>query len=150
MTVLARLRRVVFLNNQGLGSSGGGVTILRHLVARLVVDHRVTVISYDPPASGFPGVRQLVLPTPPPPGRAWRTAPLLRARHLAKVLPAREVSAADIVVALDCHFASALGRARPRALAYVSLSCIPRQEWFAAPGAAACRPARNMRGWSGG
>jgi glycosyltransferase involved in cell wall biosynthesis len=125
-------RRIVFLNNQGLGSSGGGVTILRYLAARLAADHAVTVLSHDPPVPGFPQIRQLMLPAPRPPGRAWRIAPLVRARHLARVLPGEEVGAADVVVALDCHFAAALHRLRPRRLAYVSLSCIPRQEWFAA------------------
>jgi glycosyltransferase involved in cell wall biosynthesis len=126
--------RIVFLNNQGLGSTGGGVTILRHLAADLAGDHAVTVVSYDRAASGYDGVRQIALPPVPPPGRLWRLAPLLRARHLARVAPMREIAAADLVVALDCHFASALRRARPRRMIYLSLSCIPRQEWFGGSG----------------
>jgi glycosyltransferase involved in cell wall biosynthesis len=125
---------VVFLNNQGLASIGGGVTILRHLVAGLAADCRLTVLSHDPPASGVDFVRQVTVPPPPPMGALWRLAPLVRARHLARVVPAAELAAADLVVALDCHFAPLLGRTRPRRLIYLSLSCIPRQEWFAAYG----------------
>ena len=56
--------RILFMNNQGLQSLGGGVTILRNLVADLAVDHDVTVLSYDPPAPAPEGVRQLTLPPP--------------------------------------------------------------------------------------
>ncbi|MCA8980585.1 MAG: hypothetical protein KDC14_11215 [Planctomycetes bacterium] len=38
-----RDQRVLFLNNQGLDRSGGGVTILRHLVRHLARANRVTV-----------------------------------------------------------------------------------------------------------
>ena len=127
-------QRVVFLNNQGLGSTGGGVTILRRLAAGLAGDHAVTVVSYDRVATAYEGIRQLTLPPVAPPGRLWRLAPLLRARHLSRVAPIPEIAAADLVVALDCHFASALRRARPRRLIYLSLSCIPRQEWFGGNG----------------
>nr|WP_294517248.1 glycosyltransferase family 4 protein [uncultured Rhodopila sp.] len=122
------------MNNQGFGSAGGGVTILRRLAADLAGDHAVTVASYDRAAPGYDGVRQVTLPPAPSPGRLWRLAPLLRARHLLRVAPIEEIAAADLVVALDCHFAAALRRARPRRLIYVSLSCIPRQEWFGGGG----------------
>ncbi|MDQ2804357.1 MAG: glycosyltransferase family 4 protein, partial [Pseudomonadota bacterium] len=59
-------------------------------------------------------------------------APLHRARHLARAVPEDALREADLVVALDCHFADALRRMRPRRLLYLSLSCTPRQEWFAA------------------
>lgn len=125
--------RVLFLNNQGLGSMGGGVTILRHLVRDLGRDHAVTVASFDD-ASGADGVREIVLARPRP-GRVWRLGPLHRARTLARSLPPSLVQDADTVVALDCHFAAALARRRPRRLVYLSLSCIARQEWAASPGA---------------
>src|SRR3954452_16851649 len=79
--------RVVFLNNQGLASFGGGMTILRHLVSELARDHAVTVVSYDAPAPGWEAVRQITLPPAPSPGRLWRLAPMLRARHLLRVGP---------------------------------------------------------------
>ncbi|MFL5251637.1 MAG: glycosyltransferase [Rhodopila sp.] len=126
--------RIVFLNNQGLASFGGGVTILRHLVSDLARDHAVTVASYDPPAPGWEAVYQVTLPPAPPAGRLWRLAPMLRARHLLRVGPHETIEAADLVVALDCHFALLLRRARPRRLIYLSLSCIPRQEWFGGSG----------------
>jgi glycosyltransferase involved in cell wall biosynthesis len=126
--------RIVFLNNQGLASTGGGVTILRYLVGDLAQDHAVTVLSYDQAAPGFEGVRQMTLPAAPSSGRLWRIAPLLRARHLSQAVPPAEIAAADLVVALDCHFAFLLRRVRPRRLIYLSLSCIPRQEWFGAIG----------------
>ena len=52
-------RRIAFLNNQGLASAGGGVTILRQLVLDLVRDHDVTVLSFDAPTPGFESVRRL-------------------------------------------------------------------------------------------
>jgi glycosyltransferase involved in cell wall biosynthesis len=127
--------RVLFVNNQGLASVGGGVTILRHLVHGLAEDHEVTVLSFDRPAPAPDGVRQRVLPPPPAaPGPLWRAAPLLRARHLRRAMPADALAQADAVVSLDCHFAHALGRA-PSARIYLSLSCIPRMEAMAARGA---------------
>ncbi len=124
------MRRVLFLNNQGLGSIGGGVTILRHLVADFAQDSAVTVMSFDEPAPAPPEVRQIALPRPPAAGTLWRAAPLLRARHLARTAPSEAIAEADLVIALDCHFAPLLARTPPRRLIYLSLSCIPRQEWF--------------------
>lgn len=112
---------------------GGGVTILRHLAADLTRDHDVTVASFDAPAPGM-AATQVTLRRPKPPGRAWRVAPLHRARALARSVPPDLLSDAETVVALDCHFALALRRWRPRGLVYLSLSCIARQEWFAASG----------------
>ena len=127
---------LLFLNNQGLGASGGGVTILRALVAGLAADHDIAVASFDPPGPAPEGVTQLVLP-PPPPGAwqfaPWHLAPWRLARHLAAVVPPLLPEAAR-VVALDCHFALALARLPPARLVYLSLSCIPRQEWFSRPG----------------
>jgi glycosyltransferase involved in cell wall biosynthesis len=121
---------VLFLNNQGLISIGGGPTILRHLAPALAEDFDVTVLSHDPPASDFGTVRQIAIP-PPPRFRSWRIAPLLRANYLRGVVPAAEIDAADVVVAFDPHFARLLRRAKPQRLIYLSLSCVPRQEWFA-------------------
>ncbi len=109
---------------------------MRNLVADLAVDHDVTVLSYDPSTPAPDGVRQLTLP-PPVYSKApmmWRVWPLSRARHLARVVPWDELRAADLVVALDCHFAWALRRTPPARLIYLSLTCIPRMEWFAASG----------------
>ena len=131
-----RRQRILFLNNQGLASIGGGVTILRRIVTDLMRDHDVAVLSYDPPAAGFVGVRQIVVPAPSPPGRFWRLAPLLRARHLKTAVPAATLASADLVIVLDCHFAPLLRRMRLPRVIYLSLSCIPRQEWFAGGGPA--------------
>jgi glycosyltransferase involved in cell wall biosynthesis len=59
---------------------------------------------------------------------------VLRARHLLHAGPWAAIAGADLVVALDCHFAALLRRVRPRRLIYLSLSCIPRQEWFGGSG----------------
>jgi glycosyltransferase involved in cell wall biosynthesis len=126
-------RRITFLNNQGLISTGGGVTILRHLVRDLMRDLAVTVLSFDQPAPGFDAIRQVTLPAPPPPGRLWRLAPLLRARHLRQVVSRADLES-DVTVVLDCHFGPLLKRIPPRRLIYLSLSCIPRQEWFGTGG----------------
>jgi glycosyltransferase involved in cell wall biosynthesis len=126
--------RILFLNNQGLASMGGGVTILRHLVADLARDSAVTVLSHDAPGPAPDGVRQITVPPPPPAGRLWRLAPLLRARHLRRAVPEPLLRQADLVIALDCHFAFLLRRWRPLRLIYLSLSCIPRQEFQAAGG----------------
>lgn len=122
-------RRLLFLNNQGLASVGGGVTILRHLVADLAVDHQVAVWSFDAPGDAPSRVEQRTLPQPSAPaGPLWRFAPRHRAAFLARTLPCADIAGFDVVVCLDCHFARALRRCRPRRLIYVSLSCIPRQE----------------------
>ncbi|HEY3638887.1 MAG TPA: glycosyltransferase family 4 protein [Rhizomicrobium sp.] len=122
---------VLFLNNQGLKSIGGGPTILRHLVRGLAQDFDVTVLSYDPPASGFDGVRQVSMPAPPR-FKFWRFAPMLRAKYLRNSGPVSEIKAADVVIAFDPHFAPLLRRVRPKRFVYLSLSCVARQEWFAA------------------
>jgi len=125
-------QRLLFLNNQGLASAGGGVTILRHLVAGLATDHAVTVASFDPPGPAPAGVAQIALPVAPGGGN-WHLAPLARAQHLRASLPDGLLEGADAVIALDCHFALALTTVPRRRLVYLSLSCIPRQEWFAFP-----------------
>lgn len=140
--------RVLFLNNQGLASIGGGVTILRHLAAAFAIDCDVTVLSHDAPADPAilpeaAGVRQLMVALPVAPGRLWRLAPLLRARHLARTVPDGTLAGADLIIALDCHFELLLRRLPPRRLIYLSLSCIPRQEWFASTGAQ--RPLRFLQ-----
>lgn len=133
---MAGRARIAFLNNQGLASvGGGGVTILRHLVTALAPDHDVAVLSYDGPGAAPDGVRQVTISTPgAPPGPLWRLAPLHRARQLARATVPAALREADLVVALDCHFAAMLRQARPRRLLYLPLSCTPRQEWFGGTG----------------
>jgi len=122
---------VLFLNNQGLASIGGGPTILRNLVHGLAQDFDITVLSYDPPAADIGGVRQVRI-APPPRFKSWRFHPLLRAKYLRDSIPLSEIAAADVVVALDPHFVRVLRAAKPRHLVYLSLSCVARQEWFSA------------------
>lgn len=129
-------RRLLFLNNQGLASVGGGVTILRALVADLARDHAVTLVSDDPPAGG--DVQELRLPAFDPPQDArWRIKPWMKARHLAGALDPALVRSADAVIALDPHFAPALAALRPQRLVHLSLSCVTRQEWFGSSGRSA-------------
>lgn len=136
------LRRpaLLFLNNQGLAGLGGGPTILRHLVDGLSEEYDITVASQDPPAEEeqrpYPGVTQVQLAQPPPPGRLWRIAPVLRARHLAKILPPELIQQASLVIAIDVHTGLALRRTRPARMAYLSLSCVPIQERAMGSGAA--------------
>jgi glycosyltransferase involved in cell wall biosynthesis len=44
------------------------------------------------------------------------------------------VREADVVITLDCHFAAAMHRIRPKRLVHLSLSCTPRQEYLAGAG----------------
>jgi glycosyltransferase involved in cell wall biosynthesis len=128
---IARNRpRVLFVNNQGLATIGGGPTILRHLALGLTPDFDVTVLSYEPPADDLAHIRQIFVP-PPPRFKAWRFGPLLRAKYLRDAVPASEIDAADIVVILDPHFARLPRRTKQQRLVYLSLSCVARQEWFA-------------------
>jgi len=130
---LGQRKRILFLNNQGLGTVGGGVTLLRHLTTDLARDHQVCVASYDVPVTAG-RLEEIRLPAPPPPGRLWRLAPMLRARHLRRVVPAALIAGADCVVVLDCTFAGVCrprhGRPRhdrPR-IVHLALSCTPAQE----------------------
>jgi len=127
-------RRILFLNNQGLDQSGGGVTILRHLVRRFAVGNEVTVLAETRAAEGFGGLDQRILP---PLGAArpglWRLDPLRRARAWGREvleLAPRLDPARDLVIALDCHFAGAVARLPAAARVYLSLAAIPRMEWF--------------------
>jgi glycosyltransferase involved in cell wall biosynthesis len=129
--------RLLFLNNQGLASVGGGVTILRALVADLARDHAVTLATDDPP-SGAPGIEEVQLPAFDAPRDArWRIKPWMKARHLAARLDPSLVRAADAVITLDPHFAPALAALGPRRLVHLSLSCVARQEWFGSVGRSA-------------
>jgi len=125
------MNHFVLINNQGLSSFGGGVTILEHLVNDLASNHRVTVISETKPLEGLmPNIQQYTIPKPPQPRMGlWRIQPLLKAFYLSnqleKVLPKEY----DCLIVLDCHYVLALGAVKSP-INYISLSCIPRQEWF--------------------
>lgn len=122
--------RILFLNNQGLDQSGGGVTILRHLVAHFSQGHEVLVLSQTRLAQEIDGVEQRVLPSPQVSvGPSWRIDPWRKARHWKRVL-SDSMPQVDVVVALDCHFALALQASGSAARIYLSLSAIPRMEWF--------------------
>nr|WP_274607249.1 glycosyltransferase family 4 protein [Paracraurococcus ruber] len=124
------------MNNQGLAAVGGGVSILRALTANLAQDHEITLATDDPPSGA--GFAEHQLPRfAPPHGLFWRFKPWLKARHLARTLDPALVRHADVVVALDPHFAPALAAARPRRVIHLSLSCVTRQEWFGNPGSTA-------------
>lgn len=128
--------RLLLLNNQGLASIGGGVSILRALTADLSRDHAITLVTDDAPAGA--GFEEHQLPRfEPPRGAGWRLKPWLKARHLRRALDPALVRRADIVVALDPHFTPALAAIRPRRLIHLSLSCVTRQEWFGAAGSTA-------------
>ena len=142
MTLLpatSRRRRILFLNNQGLGAIGGGVSIMRHLIEAFAPDMDVTVMSYDLPAPAPAGVRQIQMPAPPVPATAvWRFAPLIRARHMARTVSRPELETADVIVVLDCHATLALKDIAPSKLVYLSLSCISRQERAGGRGRLTC------------
>ena len=125
-----RGRRILFLNNQGLDQSGGGVTILRHLSAHLAGENEVTVLAESRLPEEYFGVEQRVLPAVgPPPRGLWRLDPLRRARVWGRLVP-ELAPESDLVIALDCHFAPAVTRLRAASRVYLSLSAIPRMEWF--------------------
>jgi glycosyltransferase involved in cell wall biosynthesis len=130
------MRRLLFLNNQGLGSVGGGVSILRALVGDLARDHAIAIVSDDPPTRDDVKERQLP-PFDAPRDARWRFKPWLKARHVARALDPALVRAADVVIAMDAHFAPALRAQRPKRLVMLALSCTTRQEWFGSPGATA-------------
>lgn len=122
--------KIVLINNQGIGQHGGGPTILRQLATRLSVRNDITVISFDPPCDTAPEVRQITLP--PPEIRHWRLAPYYRARHYQHALRKMNLGHPDFVIAMDCHLALAFRTLPAHRHVYISLSCIPRQEWFSA------------------
>ncbi|PWS38635.1 hypothetical protein DFH01_05025 [Falsiroseomonas bella] len=129
-------RRLLFLNNQGLASVGGGISILRALTEDLARDHEIVVASDDRP-TGAAFEEHQIPPFDPPHDARWRLKPWMKARHLEKALDPALVRRADIVIAMDPHFAPALKALRPRRLVHLSLSCTTRQEWFGSPGATA-------------
>ncbi|QYU66739.1 glycosyltransferase [Leptolyngbya sp. 15MV] len=126
-------RRLLVLNNQGLGAVGGGVGILRAITEDLARDHELTLVSEDPPAGA--AIREVALPRYRAAADArWRLNPWLKARHIAQALDPRLLGAADLVIVLDTHFAPALRAMPQRRLLHLSLSCVTRQEWFASRG----------------
>lgn len=135
----SRRHRILFLNNQGLGAIGGGVSIMRHLIEAFAPDMDVTVMSYDLPVEAPAGVRQIQMPAPPVPATAvWRFAPLIRARHMARTVSKAELKAADKIIVLDCHATLALKKIAPSKIVYLSLSCISRQERAGGRGRLTC------------
>jgi glycosyltransferase involved in cell wall biosynthesis len=126
-------RRLLFLNNQGLASVGGGTSILRALTADLARDHDITLLSEDKPSGAA-----FAEPTLPryrdPQDVLWRLKPWRKALHVRGSLDPALIRAADVVVSLDPHFALALGATPPRRLVHLSLSCVGRQEWFGSYG----------------
>ncbi|HEV7268306.1 MAG TPA: glycosyltransferase [Falsiroseomonas sp.] len=126
-------RRLLFLNNQGLASVGGGTSILRALATDLARDHDVVLATEDPPAGAEFEERRIPRFEHPDDAR-WRFKPWLKAQHVRRELDLALLRGADAVVALDPHFALALAAERPRRLVHLSLSCATRQEWFGARG----------------
>jgi glycosyltransferase involved in cell wall biosynthesis len=124
--MLARRQRILFLNNQGVAASGGGVTILRELLSHLADRYAITLACFDAEPGEEHGFTQVPLPRAPDP--YWRAAPILRSRHLAATVPPALLRDADLVVTLDPHFCDAVMQTRPRRLLHLSLSCTPRQE----------------------
>lgn len=122
--------KIVLINNQGIGQHGGGPTIIRQLAARLSGHNDITVISFDPPCDTTPHIRQITLP--PAKVRHWRFAPYYRARHYQHALRNVDIGHQDLLIAMDCHLALAFPALPAQRHAYISLSCIPRQEWFSA------------------
>jgi glycosyltransferase involved in cell wall biosynthesis len=128
-------RRLLFLNNQGLGAPGGGPEILRELAAALAAEHEITIVSDDAPTGA--AVREVQLRAfPHPADLRWRFKPWLRAQHLRGALDPRLIAEADLVIALDPHFSRALARTAARRLLHLSLSCVTRQERFGGSGSA--------------
>lgn len=125
-----RGRRVLFLNNQGLDQSGGGVTLLRHLCAHFARDNDVIVVAQSRLPIELEGIEQRVVEPPTEArGPLWRFEPWRRSRHWERVLRGT-LPAADVLINLDCHIASAAAEVRAEARIYLSLSAIPRMEWF--------------------
>ncbi|MBK9385253.1 MAG: glycosyltransferase [Planctomycetes bacterium] len=141
-----RGKRLVLLNNQGLDQRGGGVTMLRALIARLGAENEVVLCAHTQrarDAAALPGLVERHVPEHPAPrGPLWRLRPLLRARWLARQTPAL-LEPADAVIAFDCHFAWALPRVRAAKRVYVSLSPQARQESFDMLG----RSGIKLRAW---
>lgn len=130
---MSGLRRILFLNNQGLRAVGGGVGILRAVTDSLARDHEVVLASEDPPCGA--AFAEVEIPRYRAATDArWRLNPWRKAQHLKRVLDPALIRSADLVIALDTHFAPALAATPARRLIHLSLSCVTRQEWFASFG----------------
>jgi len=131
-------KHFVFINNQGLSDFGGGVTILKQLVNKCAEKNDVTVISETEPVDLLVNnITQLTIPRAPSSGMGlWRLKPILKAlflkSQLKKILPVEY----DCLIVLDCHYALSLNYFSHvnKTIIYLSLSCIPRQEWFSGTG----------------
>ncbi|HEX5050282.1 MAG TPA: glycosyltransferase family 4 protein [Planctomycetota bacterium] len=130
-----RDRSITLLNNQGLDQHGGGVRILERLAAHFAGRNTVRIIA-ETEARDRPFEQRTYPPAPAPRGPSWRWQPLRKVRHLARVVPPL-CAGADVVICLDPHFVAAVAEIRPRLCVYVSLSAVPRQEWFSERGATA-------------
>jgi len=121
-------RQLTLINNQGLRDSGGGPTIIRKIVERFGPWHDITIISFDAPADTSIDVEQITLPRL---GDAhWRLKPLTLARHYRHALKTVMPERTDILIGMDCHLGLTFPSLPARQRVYISLSCIPRQEWF--------------------
>ncbi|MEO6593929.1 MAG: glycosyltransferase family 4 protein [Planctomycetota bacterium] len=130
-----RDRSITLLNNQGLDQHGGGVRILGRLAEHFARANDVRIIA-ESKSGDRPFAQDTFAPLPAPHGPAWRWQPLRKLRHLARVVPPL-LANADVVICLDPHFVQALAAVRPRLCVYISLSAVPRQEWFAERGTTA-------------
>jgi hypothetical protein len=105
-------RRILFLNNQGLRAVGGGVGILRAVTDDLARDHEVVLASEDPPSGA--AFAEVAIPRYRAATDArWRFNPWRKAQHLKRVVDPALIRSADLVIALDTHFAPALAATPP-------------------------------------
>jgi glycosyltransferase involved in cell wall biosynthesis len=130
-----RDRSITLLNNQGLDQHGGGVRILERLAEHFGRANRVRILA-ESAAPDRPFAQHTIQRAAAARGLAWRWQPLRKVRHLARVVPPL-LADADVLICLDAHFVAAVARVRPRLCAYISLSALPRQEWFAERGTTA-------------
>ena len=101
---------------------------MRNLVAGLCKNQDITILSYDPPSDVSYNIEQITLPQLK--SSYWRIAPLQHAWHYRNVIRAMALPQFDVLLAMDCHLGFAVASIRAQHRVYISLSCVPRQEWF--------------------